>query len=149
PDLDIVMAPVGGGGLASGTAIAAHGMSTAIRVVAAEPEQADDAFRSLKAGKILPSVNPRTIADGLRTALGELTFAVISREVEQIVTVSEESIVEAMKLIWERAKIVVEPSGAVPVAALIDGKFAAHGARVGVIISGGNVDLDRLPWINR
>jgi threonine dehydratase len=145
-DLDVVVAPVGGGGLLSGTALAAHGAGKRIRVIGAEPKQADDAYRSIEAGRILPSVNPQTIADGLRTSLGELTFAVISREVEQIVTVSEEAIVAAMRLVWERVKIIVEPSGAVPVAALLEGGFRAPGKRIGVIVSGGNVDLDALPW---
>jgi len=146
PDLDVVVTPVGGGGLLSGTALAAHGAGKRIRVIGAEPKQADDAYRSIEAGRILPSVNPQTIADGLRTSLGELTFAVISREVEQIVTVSEEAIVAAMRLVWERVKIIVEPSGAVPVAALLEGGFRAPGKRIGVIVSGGNVDLDALPW---
>lgn len=146
PDLDVVMAPVGGGGLLSGTAIAATSLRPGIRVIAAEPEMADDAYRSLQAGRILPSVNPRTIADGLLTSLGELTFPIIQQRVEQIVTVSEAAIVAAMRFIWERAKLIIEPSAAVPVAALMEGKVNLAGRRVGVILSGGNVDLDRLPW---
>ncbi len=146
PDLDVVLAPVGGGGLLSGTAIAASGLSPRTRVVGVEPEMADDAYRSLQAGRILPAENPRTIADGLRTSLGELTFAVIRERVEKIVTVSEAAIVEAMRFVWERAKIVIEPSSAVPVAALLDGKLDVRGKRVGVILSGGNVDLGALPW---
>ena len=134
PDLDVVMAPVGGGGLLSGTAIAA------------EPERADDARRSMGAGYIIPSVNPDTIADGLLTSLGDLTFVVIQRHVEQIVTASEEAIVAAMRHIWERMKIVVEPSAAVVPAALLEKKVDLSGLRVGIILSGGNVDLDRLPW---
>jgi threonine dehydratase len=147
PDLDVILAPVGGGGLLSGTAIAGTGLSRRVRIIAAEPEQADDAFRSLAAGSIVPSVNPRTIADGLRTSLGDLTFPIIQKHVEQIVTVSEAGIVAAMKFVWERAKIVIEPSAAVPVAALWEHKINLGGLRVGVILSGGNVDLDRLPWI--
>lgn len=146
PDLDVILAPVGGGGLLSGTAIAATELAPGIRVIAAEPEMADDAFRSLAAGKILPSVNPRTIADGLLTSLGDLTFPIIRQRVEQVVTVSEAGIVAAMKFVWERAKIVVEPSAAVAVGALWERKIDLAGRRVGVILSGGNVDLDRLPW---
>lgn len=144
--LDVVLAPVGGGGLLSGTAIAAHGRSSRTRVVGVEPEAADDAYRSLEAGKIIPSVHPETIADGLRTSLGELTFGIIRNEVERIVTVGEESIIRAMRFLWERAKIIVEPSSAVPVAALLDRRSDFSGLRIGVILSGGNVDLSRLPW---
>ena len=146
PDLDAILAPVGGGGLLSGTAIAALGLRPEIRVIGAEPEMADDACRSLQAGRILPAGNPRTVADGLRTSLGELTFAVLRDRVERIVTVSEAAIVAAMRFVWERAKIVVEPSSAVPVAALLERKVEVRGKRVGVILSGGNVDLGALPW---
>ena len=149
PDLDVILVPVGGGGLLSGTAIAAKELFPRIRVIAAEPEQADDAFRSLAAGKIIPSVNPRSVADGLLASLGDLTFPIIQERVEQIVTVSEAGIVEAMKFVWERAKIVIEPSAAVPVGALWEHRIDLTGLRVGVILSGGNVDLDRLPWENR
>jgi len=145
-DLDAVMAPVGGGGLLSGTAIAVRALQPGAKLVGAEPEVADDARRSLKLGRIVPSEDPSTIADGLRTSLGELTFAVISRLVEDIVTVSEEEIVRAMRTVWERMKIVIEPSSAVPVAALLFRRESVPGSRVGVIISGGNVDLERLPW---
>jgi threonine dehydratase len=146
PFLDAIMTPVGGGGLLSGTAIAARAKSPRTRVLAAEPEMADDACRSLRAGRIIPSLNPQTIADGLRTSLGELTFSIISTHVADIVTVSEEAIVLAMRMIWERMKIVVEPSAAVPVGALLTKRDAVPGARIGVILSGGNVDLARLPW---
>ena len=146
PELDVVLAPVGGGGLLSGTAIAAQGLAPAIRVIAAEPALADDAFRSLAAGRILPSENPRTIADGLLTSLGELNFPIIQERVERIVTVSEAGIVAAMKFVWERAKLVIEPSAAVPVALLWERRIDLTGLRVGVILSGGNVDLDKLPW---
>ncbi|MBI4965011.1 MAG: pyridoxal-phosphate dependent enzyme [Desulfomonile tiedjei] len=146
PDLEVVVTPVGGGGLLSGTAIAAMELSPGIRVIAAEPEQADDAFRSLAAGRIIPSANPQTIADGLRGSLGDLTFPIIQRRVEQIVTVSEPGIVAAMKFVWERAKIIIEPSAAVAVGALWERKIDLTGLRVGVILSGGNVDLDKLPW---
>lgn len=146
PDLDVIMTPVGGGGLLSGTAIAATELSPRIRVIAAEPAGADDAYRSLAAGTILPSVSPKTIADGLLTSLGDLTFPIIQQRVEQIVTVSETAIIEAMKFVWERTKLIIEPSAAVPVAALWEGKIDLTGQRVGIILSGGNVDLDRLPW---
>jgi threonine dehydratase len=146
-DLDAVLAPVGGGGLLSGTAIAATSLRPGIRVIAAEPEGADDAFRSLQAGRIIPSTNPKTVADGLLTSLGDRTFPVIRERVERIVTVSEAAIVAAMKFVWERAKLVIEPSSAVPVAALWEGKIDLAGLRVGIILSGGNVDLDRLPWM--
>lgn len=147
PSLEMVMAPVGGGGLLSGTAIAAKAINPNIRVFAAEPEMADDACRSLAAGRILPSVNPQTIADGLLTSLGELTFPIIRQHVERIVTVSEEYIILAMRTVWERAKIVIEPSAAVPVGALLERKADFSGLRIGVILSGGNVDLERLPWM--
>jgi threonine dehydratase len=146
PDLDVIIAPVGGGGLLSGTAITAKGLSPRVRVLGAEPEMADDAHRSLQAGHIIPSENPKTIADGLLTSLGTLTFPIIRKHVEQIVTVSEAGILAAMKFIWERAKLVIEPSAAVPVALLWERKIDLSGLRVGVILSGGNVDLDRLPW---
>ena len=146
PDLDVIMAPVGGGGLLSGTAIAARAVAPQIRVIAAEPAGADDAFRSLAARHIIPSVQPQTIADGLLTSLGDLTFPIIRTHVEQIVTVSEAAIVAAMKFVWERAKLVVEPSGVVPIAALWEEAIDLRGLRVGVILSGGNVGLEHLPW---
>lgn len=143
--LDVLLAPVGGGGLLSGTAIV--GRSAGLRVLAAEPLGADDAARSLACGERQPQTDPRTIADGLRTSLGELNFAIIRRDVEAIVTVSEAQIVSAMRLVWELTKQLVEPSSATVVAALLaePGRFA--GQRVGAILSGGNVDLDLpLPW---
>jgi threonine dehydratase len=143
PDLDVIVTPVGGGGLMSGTAIAVTSLSSA-RVVGVEPEAADDARRSLEAGKIIPSGDPKTIADGLRTSLGELPFSVARERVSAIVTVSEEAIVIAMRTVWERMKIIIEPSSAVPVAAVLARKI--EGARLGVILSGGNVDLGKLPW---
>jgi len=146
PDLDVIIAPVGGGGLLSGTAIAATELKRGIRVIAGEPEMADDAFRSLQAGRIIPSVHPRTIADGLLTSLGTLTFPIIQQRVEQIVTVSETGIIETMKYIWERAKIIIEPSSAVAVGVLWEKKIDLSGLKVGVILSGGNVDLEKLPW---
>ena len=147
PDLDVIIAPVGGGGLLSGTSIAATEIKRGIRVIAGEPEMADDAYRSLKAGEIIPSVHPKTIADGLLTSLGTLTFPIIQQRVEQILTVSEQGIIDSMKFIWERVKIVIEPSAAVPVGVLWERKIDLTGLKVGVILSGGNVDLDKLPWI--
>ncbi len=146
PDLDIVMAPVGGGGLLSGTAIVVAALSPQTRIIGAEPSAADDTYRSFRAGHIIPVGTPDTIADGLRTTVGELTFPIITRHVADIVRVSEEAIVEAMRLTWQRTKLVIEASAAVPLAALLEGALDVRDARVGVIISGGNVDLDALPW---
>lgn len=146
PDLDVIIAPVGGGGLLSGTSIATKGLKPSIRVIAGEPEMADDAFRSMQAGDIIPSVNPKTVADGLLTSLGNLTFPIIQKNVEQIVTVSEAGIITTMKFVWERAKIVIEPSSAVAIGVLWEKKINLSGLKIGVIISGGNVDLARLPW---
>ena len=144
--LDIVMAPVGGGGLLSGTALSAKTLLPGVKVIAAEPDGADDAFRSFYSKTLLPSVAPKTIADGLLTSLGSLTFQIVLNEVDQIVTVSEEKIVEAMRMIWERMKIIIEPSSAVPLAAILEGKLEVKGKKVGIILSGGNVDLDNLPF---
>jgi threonine dehydratase len=146
PDLDVILAPVGGGGLLSGTSIAATELKPTIRVIAGEPENADDAYRSFTSGQLIPSIDPRTIADGLLTSLSERTFAIIQKRVEQIITVSEPGILAAMKFTWERAKIVIEPSAAVPLAVLWERKIDLSGLKVGVILSGGNVDLDKLPW---
>jgi len=146
-DLDVIIAPVGGGGLLSGTAIATSEFKKGIRVIAGEPEMADDAFRSMQAGRIIPSENPKTLADGLLTSLGALTYPIIRQQVEQIITVSEQAIVDSMKFIWERAKIIIEPSAAVPVAVLWEKKIDLGGLKVGVILSGGNVGLDNLPWM--
>jgi len=146
--LDLVIAPVGGGGLLSGTALAVKALKPDARVYGAEPAGADDAFRSLQAGKIIPVENPDTIADGLRTSMGDLTFPVIKEHVAKIITVSDEGIIKAMRLIWERMKIIVEPSAAVPLAALLNAKDEVKGLRAGLILSGGNVELDNLPWCN-
>lgn len=146
PDLDLVMTPVGGGGLLAGTATVCAAALPAPRVIAAEPAGADDAARSLAAGRILPSVDPVTVADGLLTSLGELTFAVIQKKIEAIWTVPDPEIIAAMRLIWERMKIIVEPSSAVCLAALLGYRDEVAGLRVGIILSGGNVDLQRLPW---
>lgn len=140
-ELDYIFAPVGGGGLLSGTSIATKGLCPEAQVIAVEPANADDAFRSFRDGKIYPSVNPDTIADGLRTQLSEVTFRIIKQYVDSIITVSEEEIIDAMKLLWERMKLVVEPSGAVSLAGLLKMKDGINDKRVGVIISGGNIDL--------
>ncbi len=151
--LDVILAPVGGGGLLSGTALSAFYFSPATKVIAAEPAMADDAYRSFYSGQLVPSINPNTIADGLLTSLGSLTFPIIRQYVHQITPVGEESIVKAMRFILERMKIIIEPSSAVPVAALFeaaaknDGSgFLVPGLRIGIILSGGNTDLSKLPW---
>lgn len=146
PDLDIILTPVGGGGLLSGTAIAAKSIKPSIQVIGTEPEQANDSYQSFKEGKLIPATNVNTIADGLRTSLGSLPFSIIKNSVDDIVTVSEESIVASMRFIWERMNMIIEPSCAVPVAAIFEGKIAAEGKKIGIIITGGNVDLGKLPW---
>ena len=143
---DIVIAPVGGGGLLSGTALSAHFFMPGAKVIAAEPKGADDAWQSFHAGEIIPSVNPQTIADGLLTSLGSLTYPIIRDYVEDIITVEEASIIKAMRLVWERMKIIIEPSSAVPLAAVIENKDRFRGMKIAIIISGGNVDLNKLPW---
>jgi threonine dehydratase/serine racemase len=147
-ELDAIVAPVGGGGLVSGVCIAATGKRPGIRVFAAEPAGADDAARSKAAGTRILQTGPKTIADGLLTSLGELTWPIIRDRVERVITVSEAEIITAMRLMWERAKLLIEPSAAVPVAAVLSDEFRALAdlSRVGIILSGGNVDLDRLPW---
>jgi len=145
-DLDAVIAPVGGGGLLGGTAITVASLSPETLVFGAEPQQADDAYRSFHAGRIMPATNPTTIADGLRTSLGTLTFPIIRRHVRDIITVSEDAIVDAMRHIWQRMKVLVEPSAAVPVAVLLEKRDQVPGRRIGIILSGGNADLDHLPW---
>lgn len=145
-NLDIVMCPVGGGGLLSGTALSTKALLPQCKVIAAEPTGADDACRSFREGRIIPSVNPKTIADGLLTSLGEMNFPIIQKNVDDIVTVSEEAIIAAMRMIWERMKIIIEPSSAVPLAALLEKKVDSDGKRIGIILSGGNVDLKHLPF---
>ena len=147
PGLDVVMTPIGGGGLTSGASLVVHYCSPSTKMIAAEPEGANDAFRSFHSGRIVPSENPTTIADGLRSSLGEKTFPIIQEFVDDIVTVSEDGIVRAMRTIWERMKIIVEPSAAVPLGALLEGRVPVSGKRVGIILSGGNVDLEQLPWL--
>lgn len=146
PDLDIIIAPVGGGGLLSGTGIAARGVRPELRVYGAEPANADDAARSFLSGAVEPLPATATIADGLRTTLSALTLSALRANVAAIGTASEGAIVSAMRMTWERMKIVIEPSSAVPLACLLERSLDVAGARVGVIISGGNVDLDALPW---
>ncbi len=146
PDLDMIIAPVGGGGLMSGTLLSAKAINPEIKVYGAEPELADDAWRSLKSGKIEPVLRTDTIADGLRTSLGSLTFQIIQTHIDDIVTVSEASIIRDMRNVWERMKIIIEPSCAVPVSALMDAKISVQGKKVGIILTGGNVDLNQLPW---
>ncbi len=146
PDLEVVMAPVGGGGLLAGTALATRHLAPDAAVIAAEPVGADDAFRSLAAGKIIPSENPDTVADGLLTSLGECNFPIIQAHVQEIWTVDDPAIIAAMRLVWERMKIIIEPSAAVCLAALLARPEQVAGRRVGIILSGGNVDLGRLPW---
>jgi threonine dehydratase len=149
PDLDLVLAPVSGGGLLAGVAVATHTLLPSARVLGVEPAGADDAARSLRAGRIVPCERPETIADGLRATVGVRPFAEIRRYVEDIITVTDEAIVAAMRRIWEVMKIVVEPSGATAYAAITAGRAAVRGKRVGIVLSGGNVDLDSLPWITR
>ncbi len=146
PDLDLVMCPVGGGGLLCGTAVAVKSMQSKIKVFAAEPENADDAAQSFRAGQRIVTHKKFTIADGLRTNIGTPNFPILQRYVADIVTVSEEAIVSAMRTIWETMKIIIEPSAAVPYAAIAERKIDIGGKRVGIILTGGNVDLDALPW---
>ncbi len=140
--LDLIVVPVGGGGLLAGTALAVEAKSPRTRVIGAEPAAADDARRSLSAGTIIPSGDPLTVADGLRTSLGKRPYSIISRLVNTIATATDREILDAMRFVWERFKIVVEPSAAVPIAAIINGSIPVQNLRVGVIVSGGNIDLD-------
>ena len=143
PDLDFVFAPIGGGGLLSGTAITAKALNPKIKVIGCEPKNADDAFRSMQAGKIIPSQNPKTIADGLKTSLGDKTFPIIRDLVDEIALVSEEEIVHAMRYIFERMKMIVEPSSAVAFAVPLFKKIKVDNKKLGIIISGGNVDFNK------
>jgi threonine dehydratase len=146
-DVDLVMCPIGGGGLLCGTAVAAKSMQPKIKVIAVEPANADDAAKSFQAGKRIVTKKNFTIADGLRTNVGERNFPIIQRYVDDVVTVSEDAIVSAMRTIWETMKILIEPSAAVPYAAILEKKIDIVGKRVGIILTGGNVDLDALPWL--
>lgn len=148
PGLDGLIVPVGGGGLLSGICLAARAINPEIRIFAAEPAGADDAAQSLAAGELIPQTNPQTIADGLLTSLGDLTWPIIRDHVEAIITVEETEIIDAMRLLWERAKLVVEPSGAVGLAAALTSSFQSleNLQQVAVVLTGGNVNLDQLPW---
>ncbi len=148
PDLDAIVAPIGGGGLVAGITLAAKGRRAAIKVFAAEPAGADDAFRSKSAGSLIPQTGPKTIADGLLTSLGELTWPVVRDLVDDVVCASDEEIIAAMRLTWERAKLLIEPSSAVAVAVVLAEAFKSRPGlqRVGIVLSGGNVNLDQLPW---
>ena len=148
-DLDLVLCPVGGGGLLAGTVIAGKALRPQLQGIGAEPAGADDAARSFRAGQRVGNEVTDTIADGLRANLGEINFTIARQQVDNIVTVSEAAIVAAMRLIWEAVKIVIEPSAAVPYAAILEHKVAVANRRVGVILTGGNVDLDTLPWIEQ
>ena len=147
PDLDVVLCPVGGGGVLCGTAVAAKSLRPSIKVIATEPAGADDAAQSFHEDRLIYQEKKNTIADGLRTNLGAPNFALMQQYVDDVVTVSDESIVAAMRAIWETMKIVVEPSGAVPYAAIVEGKVDCRSKRIGIILTGGNVDLDALPWM--
>lgn len=147
-DLDAVIAPIGGGGMISGTCLTLSTIAPHIKIYAAEPKNADDAYRSFKAGHIIADDAPQTVADGLKVPLKELTWHFVSNHVSDILTASEQEIIDAMKLTWQRMKIVIEPSCAVPLATILSNREVFAGKRVGVIITGGNVDLDRLPWLN-
>ncbi len=146
PDLDFILTPVGGGGLLSGTAIVAKNHPQTVRVIGTEPETVNDAYRSFKAGEHIIDGNGETVADGLRATLGKLNFRIIHRDVNDIVTVTEEAIISSMRTFWERTKLIIEPSCAVPIAALLENKIDVAGKKAGIIITGGNLDLDKLPW---
>ncbi len=147
PNLDAVVAPIGGGGMISGSCLTLSNIAPEIKIYAAEPDQADDAARSFRAGHIIADDAPQTIADGLKVPLKDLTWHFVKSHVTDILTASEDEIVDAMKLTWARMKIVIEPSCAVPLAVILKNKHLFAGKRTGVIITGGNVDLDRLPWM--
>ena len=146
PELDVIVSPVSGGGLLSGTLLSSKALKTDIQVFGAEPAEADDAYRSLKLGKIVPNETINTICDGLRAQIGGLTFPVISDLVDDIITVTEEEIIDSMRMIWERLKMIVEPSSSITLGAVLKNKDKFNDKKVGLIISGGNVDLDHLPW---
>jgi threonine dehydratase len=150
PDLDAIIAPIGGGGLFSGICVAARGIKSSIQIFAAEPAGADDAFRSMNTGILQPQDKPNTIADGLLTAMGDLTWPIVRDHVTRIITVNDQQIIQAMRHVWERMKIIIEPSAAVPVAVALSDDFKTvpnEVQRVGIVLSGGNVDLDHLPWL--
>ena len=146
PNLDMIVCPVSGGGLLSGTLLAAKGMKPEIMVYGAEPSEADDAYRSLQKGEIVANETIDTICDGLRAQIGDVTFPIIQNYVDGIITVTETEIIEAMKMVWDRMKIIVEPSSVITLGALLKSKNKFSGKKVGLILSGGNVDLNQLPW---
>lgn len=146
PDLDFILAPIGGGGLISGTAIATSGLAPGTKVIGTEPKAANDAYLSFISGDLHPVQSTDTVADGLRTSLSKLTFACIEKHVDEIITVTEQEIIDAMRFIWERMKIIIEPSSAVPVAAVFNDKLDLQGNKGGIILTGGNIDLNSLPW---
>jgi len=146
--LDAVVAPIGGGGMISGTCLTLSNLAPHVKIYAAEPTRADDAYRSFKAGHIIADDAPDTVADGLKVPLKELTWHFVSRHVSDIFTATDPEIIDAMKLIWKRMKIVMEPSSAVPLAVILKNPQTFAGKRVGIIITGGNVDLDSLPWMD-
>jgi len=146
PNLDVIIAPVGGGGLFSGTVIASRGKNKSLRLIGAEPLGASDTYESLKYGKLVPSLSPNTIADGLRASLGQIAFDLLKTNHVEIATQTEDEIVSAMKLVFEILKLVIEPSAAVGVASLLNPHLHLEGKKVGVILCGGNVDMDKLPW---
>tara|TARA_Y100000590_G_scaffold14828_1_gene17808 strand:+ start:26082 stop:27020 length:939 start_codon:yes stop_codon:yes gene_type:complete len=146
PDLDMIISPVSGGGLLSGTLLAAKGVNPDIKIYGAEPSEADDAYRSLEKGEIVANKTIDTICDGLRAQIGIITFPIIQEHVDSIITVSESEIIEAMKMVWERMKIIAEPSSVITLGALLKNTEMFVGKKVGLILSGGNVDLNQLPW---
>jgi threonine dehydratase len=146
-DLDLILCPVGGGGLLCGTAVAVKTLRPATKVIATEPAGAADAAESFQQGRLVYQEKKNTIADGLHANLGATNFALLQRYVDDVVTVSDKAIVTAMRAIWETMKIVIEPSAAVPYAAVLEDRFDLRGKRIGVMVTGGNVDLDALPWM--
>ncbi|PKP52303.1 MAG: serine dehydratase [Bacteroidetes bacterium HGW-Bacteroidetes-1] len=147
PSPDYVLCPVGGGGLLSGTLLTIKYLSPKTKVIACEPSGANDTWQSFKTGKLVPSLHPHTIADGLLTSLGSLTYPIIMENIDDVVTVDDNSIIDAMKLVWERMKIIIEPSSAVPVAVALSGLSFLKGKKAGIILSGGNIDLNKIPWL--
>jgi len=145
--LEVILTPIGGGGLVCGTAIAASENRSSTIVIGTEPKNADDAYQSFVSGQFVPQADPNTIADGLRTSLSELTLSIIRNHVSRIITVTEEEIIYAMRTVWERMKIIIEPSSAVPVAAVLNHENGLSGRKVGIILTGGNVDLPKIPWL--
>ena len=151
PNLDVVIAPVGGGGLMSGICVATRGVRSWMRIIAAEPDGADDFAQSMRAGHFIPQTNPQTIADGLLTSTGDLTWPILRDHVDTVMTVSDEALTHAMRLLWERAKLMVEPSAAVSLAVALSSEFQSldNVQRVAIVLSGGNTNLDQLPWVGR